>query len=90
MDGLQHVLKCAIAVSDDENAHGPYAEQNFVTARLLVTSIQAKSLIGKQGSNIKYIQDSSKTSVRILGMHLNCFFLSNIYFLTLTNSLLFT
>lgn len=77
MDGLQHVLKCAIAASDDEHAHGPYGDQNFVSTRLLVTSIQAKSLIGKQGSNIKYIQDSSKTSVRILGIHLNGF-LSNI------------
>lgn len=40
---------------------------NTVITRVLVADNQARSLIGKQGSTIKSIKESSNCSIQILG-----------------------
>ncbi|KAI3701716.1 hypothetical protein L6452_26992 [Arctium lappa] len=49
-----------------ENEDGGVASVPFCSIRLLVPSMQAMSLIGKQGSSIKTIQETSGCSVRVL------------------------
>lgn len=53
------------AEGDDGKALG-VAGVAFCSIRLLVASTQAINLIGKQGSLIKSIQESSGASVRVL------------------------
>ncbi|KAF2302514.1 hypothetical protein GH714_036629 [Hevea brasiliensis] len=62
MDGLLRVHK-QILGSDDSASPAT----SDIKARLLVAGAQAASLIGKQGSTIKSIQDASGCTIRILG-----------------------
>ncbi|KAH9321440.1 hypothetical protein KI387_016079, partial [Taxus chinensis] len=68
MDGILRVHKRVAGLQetedDDENALG--AGSVVLLTRLLVASSQAGSLIGKQGSQIKSIQDTSGANVRVI------------------------
>ncbi|GAB4841681.1 hypothetical protein Ancab_022403 [Ancistrocladus abbreviatus] len=64
IDGLLRVHKRLI------NADGelsPASSGQTVITKLLVAATQAGSLIGKQGSTIKSIQDASNCTIRVLG-----------------------
>ncbi|KAF5726312.1 RNA-binding KH domain-containing protein PEPPER-like [Tripterygium wilfordii] len=68
MDAVLRVFKCVNGLStiegdDIDSADGRAA---FCSARFLVASSQAISLIGKQGSTIKSIHESTGASVRVL------------------------
>ncbi|KAL2340528.1 hypothetical protein Fmac_008468 [Flemingia macrophylla] len=67
MDAVIRVFKrvSGLAESDTENK-GSTAGLAFSSIRLLVASTQAINLIGKQGSLIKSIQESTGASVRVL------------------------
>lgn len=68
MDAAIRVFKrvYGLSESDGENkASGP-AGSAFCSLRLLVASTQAINLIGKQGSLIKSIQESTGASARVL------------------------
>ena len=74
MDAVIRVFKRVSGLSEtegDAKASGA-AGVAFSSIRLLVASTQAINLIGKQGSLIKAIQESTSASVRVLsgGMHL--------------------
>ncbi|KAJ0250991.1 RNA-binding KH domain-containing protein PEPPER [Hirschfeldia incana] len=60
---MEAVVRVFRRVSDDDVQNGGSA---LSSVRLLVTSMQAINLIGKQGSSIKSIVESSGASVRIL------------------------
>lgn len=60
-----------------ENEGESIASVPFCSIRFLVPSMQAISLIGKQGSSIKSIQESSGCQVRVLSGGMNEFTLSN-------------
>lgn len=68
MDALLRVHKRVLGIQDSEgdNAHQPLSGSGVITSRLLVASSQAGSLIGKQGSTIKLIQETSAATVRVL------------------------
>ncbi|KAJ7977291.1 flowering locus K-likey domain-like [Quillaja saponaria] len=66
MDGLLRVHKQIVNV-DRDPADGASGAARSVVTRLLVADTQAGSLIGKQGSTIKSIQDTSGCSIRVLG-----------------------
>lgn len=78
MDAVIRVFKRVSGLSENEDE----AKASFCSIRLLVASTQAINLIGKQGSLIKSIQESTGASVRVLsgGMlsfsvrHLSCSF----------------
>ncbi|XP_061354009.1 flowering locus K homology domain-like [Gastrolobium bilobum] len=63
VDGLLRVHKQVINVDADST----YGAGCSVVTRLLVADTQAGSLIGKQGSTIKSIQDASGCTIRVLG-----------------------
>lgn len=64
MDGLLKVHKRIVdGDSDPANASSGAG----ICTRLLVAATQAGSLIGKQGSTIKSIQDASSCTIRVLG-----------------------
>ncbi|KAL6496379.1 hypothetical protein OROGR_029637 [Orobanche gracilis] len=68
MDAMIRIFKCVNGLLDndgDGNATG-VGGSAFCSIRLLVPSVQAISLIGKQGSVIKSIQETSGASVRVL------------------------
>jgi hypothetical protein len=67
MDGLLRIHKRLTDGSDGESGQPQRSASNIGPTRLLVPASQAGSLIGKQGSTIKSIQDSSKCVVRIVG-----------------------
>lgn len=67
MDGLLRIHKRIADGSDGESGQPQQSAGNIEPTRLLVPASQAGSLIGKQGTTIKSIQDSSKSVVRILG-----------------------
>ncbi|KAH1078094.1 hypothetical protein GLYMA_19G162000v4 [Glycine max] len=66
VDGLLRVHKQVINV-DRDLADSALAAGRSVVTRLLVADTQAGSLIGKQGSTIKSIQDGSGCTIRVLG-----------------------
>ncbi|TKY62385.1 Flowering locus K-likey domain [Spatholobus suberectus] len=66
VDGLLRVHKQVINV-DRDLADSTLAAGRSVVTRLLVADTQAGSLIGKQGSTIKSIQDGSGCTIRVLG-----------------------
>ncbi|GMH03137.1 hypothetical protein Nepgr_004976 [Nepenthes gracilis] len=68
MDAVIRVFRrvCGLPVNEaDDNTAGAVGVA-FCSARLLIPSSQAISLIGKQGSTIKLIQENSGASVRVL------------------------
>lgn len=68
MDAAIRVFKRVNGLSEgevDDKASGP-ADVAYVSVRLLVASTQAINLIGKQGSLIKSIQESTGASARVL------------------------
>ncbi|KAF7818400.1 flowering locus K homology domain-like [Senna tora] len=66
VDGLLRVHKQIVNV-DRDPADITSAAGRTVVTRLLVADTQAGSLIGKQGSTIKSIQDNSGCTIRVLG-----------------------
>ncbi|XP_022746309.1 flowering locus K homology domain-like [Durio zibethinus] len=52
---------------EGDSSHAPTAVGTKVSTRLLVPASQAGSLIGKQGTTVKSIQESSNCIVRVLG-----------------------
>ncbi|KAJ9548507.1 hypothetical protein OSB04_021050 [Centaurea solstitialis] len=64
MDAVIRVFKRVNGFPENENEG--MASVPFCSIRLLVPSMQAISLIGKQGSSIKSIQESTGCSVRVL------------------------
>ncbi|GAV84256.1 KH_1 domain-containing protein [Cephalotus follicularis] len=67
MDALMRIFKRVSGLSDGEGAQAyGVAGVAFCSIRLLVASTQAINLIGKQGSLIKSIQESTGASVRVL------------------------
>lgn len=64
MDAVIRVFKRVSGLS--ENDASGAAGVAFCSIRLLVASTQAINLIGKQGSLIKSIQESTAASVRVL------------------------
>lgn len=65
MDGLLKVHK-RLVDGDSDPANASSGIGNVCT-RLLVAATQAGSLIGKQGTTIKSIQDASSCTIRVLG-----------------------
>lgn len=68
MDAVIRIFKRISGLSEaegDANLSGA-AGVAFCSIRLLVASTQAINLIGKQGSLIKSIQESTAASVRVL------------------------
>ncbi|EYU18213.1 hypothetical protein ABFS82_10G069800 [Erythranthe guttata] len=61
IDAIIRIFKRVNGLSEDDSAGAA-----FCSLRLLVASTQAISLIGKQGSLIKSIQESTGASVRVL------------------------
>ncbi|XVF31083.1 hypothetical protein REPUB_Repub16aG0115000 [Reevesia pubescens] len=67
MDGLLRVHKRIVDGLEGDSSHAPTAVGTKVSTRLLVPASQAGSLIGKQGTTVKSIQESSNCIVRVLG-----------------------
>lgn len=65
MDAAIRVFKRVSGLSESENDSAATGAA-FCSIRLLVASSQAMSLIGKQGSSIKSMQESTGASIRIL------------------------
>ncbi|KAI4377551.1 hypothetical protein MLD38_015157 [Melastoma candidum] len=65
MDAAIRVFKRVSGISETEELSGESAAV-FCSIKLLVASTQAISLIGKQGSTIKSMQESSGASIRVL------------------------
>ena len=78
MDAVIRVFKrvTGLGEGDDKSAADAAA---FCSMRLLVASTQAISLIGKQGSTIKSIQETTGAVVRILPEGLICYPSANIH-----------
>lgn len=66
VDGLLRVHKQVVNV-DRDSADSTSMAGRPIVARLLVADTQAGSLIGKQGSTIKTIQDTSGCTIKVLG-----------------------
>jgi predicted RNA-binding protein YlqC (UPF0109 family) len=66
MEALLKVHKCLVDV-DVDSGHATSGSVGTVITRILVVDTQAGSLIGKQGSTIKSIQDASNCTIRVLG-----------------------
>lgn len=65
MDATIRVFKRVSGLPENDG-DAKAAGAGFCSVRLLVASTQAISLIGKQGSLIKSIQESTSASVRVL------------------------
>lgn len=66
VDGLLRVHKQVVNV-DRDSADSTSMAGRPIVGRLLVADTQAGSLIGKQGSTIKTIQDTSGCTIKVLG-----------------------
>ncbi|KMZ75294.1 putative Poly(RC)-binding protein [Zostera marina] len=66
MNGVLQVFKRIIGISDGEPDSEETVSQTFCSLRLLMASSQAISLIGKGGAIIKFIQETSGASIRVL------------------------
>ncbi|KAL2345801.1 hypothetical protein Fmac_007086 [Flemingia macrophylla] len=67
VDGLLRVHKRIIDGLESDFTHAPSGVVGKVSTKLLVAASQAGSLIGKQGGNVKSIQEASNCIVRVLG-----------------------
>ncbi|XP_057798332.1 flowering locus K homology domain [Salvia miltiorrhiza] len=67
VDGLLRVHKRVVDGLDNDSTHPPAGAVGKVSTRLLVPAAQAGSLIGKQGTTVKSIQEDSNCVVRVLG-----------------------
>ncbi|KAF6144523.1 hypothetical protein GIB67_023969 [Kingdonia uniflora] len=67
IDGLLRVHKRTVDSLDADLSNAPPTSGGTITTRLLVPASQAGSLIGKQGSTIKTIQEASNCMIRVLG-----------------------
>ncbi|KAH6783152.1 RNA-binding KH domain-containing protein [Perilla frutescens var. hirtella] len=67
VDGLLRVHKRVVDGLDNDSTHPPAGSGGKVSTRLLVPAAQAGSLIGKQGTTVKTIQEDSNCIVRVLG-----------------------
>lgn len=67
VDGLLRVHKRIIDGLESDLTHAPSGVAGKVSTKLLVPASQAGSLIGKQGGNVKSIQEASNCIVRVLG-----------------------
>ncbi|XP_041991521.1 flowering locus K homology domain-like [Salvia splendens] len=67
VDGLLRVHKRVVDGLDNDSTHPPAGAVGKVSTRLLVPAAQAGSLIGKQGTTVKSIQEDSTCVVRVLG-----------------------
>ncbi|KAL5099002.1 hypothetical protein RYX36_003329, partial [Vicia faba] len=68
MDAAVRIFKRVSGLSEIDSEIKGFAGVTVCSIRLLVPSTQAISLIGKQGSLIKSIQESSGASVRVLSV----------------------
>ncbi|XP_047340864.1 flowering locus K homology domain-like isoform X2 [Impatiens glandulifera] len=66
IDGLLRVHMRIVDGLDDDSSHALPAVGVKVSTRLLVPAAQAGSLIGKQGTTVKSIQEASSCIVRVL------------------------
>lgn len=67
VDGLLRVHKRVVDGLENDSSHPPSGLGGKVSTRLLVPAAQAGSLIGKQGTTVKSIQEESNCVVRVLG-----------------------
>ncbi|CAN4108558.1 unnamed protein product [Withania somnifera] len=67
MDGLLRVHRRIVDGLESDSSHPPPAVTGKVSTKLLVPASQAGSLIGKQGTTVKSIQEASSCIVRVLG-----------------------
>lgn len=67
IDGLLRVHKRIVDGLEGDSFHAPPGMGGKVSTKLLVPAAQAGSLIGKQGTTVKSIQEASNCIVRILG-----------------------
>ncbi|XAR63593.1 hypothetical protein NMG60_11023589 [Bertholletia excelsa] len=67
VDGLLRVHRRVVDGLEGDSSQVPPAVAGKVSTRLLVAAAQAGSLIGKQGTTVKSIQESSNCIVRVLG-----------------------
>lgn len=67
VDGLLRVHKQVLNGPENDSSHAPAGAGNKVSTRLLVPAAQAGSLIGRQGTTVKSIQEESNCIVRVLG-----------------------
>ncbi|XP_031128090.1 flowering locus K homology domain-like [Ipomoea triloba] len=67
IDGLLRVHKRVVDGLDSDPSHSPPTVSGKVSTKLLVPAAQAGSLIGKQGTTVKSIQEASNCIVRVLG-----------------------
>ncbi|GAB2277599.1 hypothetical protein Dimus_012307 [Dionaea muscipula] len=67
IDGLLRVHKRIVDGLEGDSSQGLPAAGGKVSTRMLLPATQAGSLIGKQGSTVKSIQESSNCIVRVLG-----------------------
>nr|GMC46577.1 flowering locus K homology domain-like isoform X1 [Ipomoea batatas]GMD50280.1 flowering locus K homology domain-like isoform X1 [Ipomoea batatas] len=75
IDGLLRVHKRVVDGLDSDPSHSPPTVSGKVSTKLLVPAAQAGSLIGKQGTNVKSIQEVSNCIVRVLGAGSSSFLL---------------
>ncbi|KAL3623288.1 hypothetical protein CASFOL_032104 [Castilleja foliolosa] len=66
VDGLLRVHKRVLDGLENESSNPSSAPGGKISTRLLVPASQAGSLIGKQGSTVKIIQEESNCIVRVL------------------------
>lgn len=67
VDGLLRVHKRVVDGLDNDSTHPSAGAGGKASTRLLVPAAQAGSLIGKQGTTVKSIQEDSNCVVRVLG-----------------------
>ncbi|KAH6772467.1 RNA-binding KH domain-containing protein, partial [Perilla frutescens var. hirtella] len=67
VDGLLRVLRRVVDGLENDSSDPPSGAGEKVSTRMLVPAAQAGSLIGKQGTTVKSIQEESNCIVRVLG-----------------------
>ncbi|CAH9113991.1 unnamed protein product [Cuscuta europaea] len=67
VEGLLRVHKRVVDGLETDSSHSPHTVNGKVSTKLLVPAAQAGSLIGKQGTTVKSIQEASNCIVRVLG-----------------------
>lgn len=67
VDGLLRVHGRVVDGLESDSSHPPPGLGVKVSTRLLVPAAQAGSVIGKQGTTVKSIQEESNCIVRVLG-----------------------
>ncbi|KAK4339489.1 hypothetical protein RND71_040951 [Anisodus tanguticus] len=67
IDGLLRVHRRVVDGLESDSSHPPPPVAGKVSTNLLVPAAQAGSLIGKQGTTVKSIQEASSCIVRVLG-----------------------